>query len=292
MSNEVYEVTLYAQSVTQKLTTSSAARAAEKKWEAATWFHCWQPSSQLHNLISHPLPSDPSKGPNNAILLLIMSERNDITIFQVKCSHWLTCLDPSVFSQFSLSVILSHLKYLIPVNVVEELQEFWQMKAARGASLKNGALVIYELVIIDDVDDVFLPPFPPTWGPRKLQRIRIRILRNFKSTLNWEIIYTGQTIQMFQYTSDWVNLCIVVDIIWEFCARSVPAAAPPYICYVTLPGGSCFGSYGVSAMSKKLKHRKNCECCPVLFLINCQVTQIVWIQILNCQNCNQCTAVF
>lgn len=57
------------------------------------------------------------------------------------------------------------------MNVVEELQEFWQMKAARGASLKNGALVIYE---------------------------------------------------------------------------SVPASAPPYICYVTLPGGSCFGSYGVN----------------------------------------------
>ena len=57
------------------------------------------------------------------------------------------------------------------VNVVEELQEFWQMKAARGASLKNGALVIYE---------------------------------------------------------------------------SVPSSAPPYVCYVTLPGGSCFGSYGVS----------------------------------------------
>ena len=33
------------------------------------------------------------------------------------------------------------------VNVVEELQEFWQMKAARGASLKNGALVIYESVV-------------------------------------------------------------------------------------------------------------------------------------------------
>ena len=46
------------------------------------------------------------------------------------------------------------------------------MKAARGASLKNGALVIYE---------------------------------------------------------------------------SVPASAPPYVCYVTLPGGSCFGSYGVSS---------------------------------------------
>ena len=61
------------------------------------------------------------------------------------------------------------------MNVVEELQEFWQMKAARGASLKNGALVIYE---------------------------------------------------------------------------SVPASAPPYVCYVTLPGGSCFGSYGVSEESE------------------------------------------
>eukprot|EP00095_Tigriopus_kingsejongensis_P001654 maker-scaffold2120_size20446-snap-gene-0.5 protein:Tk01654 transcript:maker-scaffold2120_size20446-snap-gene-0.5-mRNA-1 annotation:"hypothetical protein DAPPUDRAFT_22257" len=54
------------------------------------------------------------------------------------------------------------------VNVVEALQDFWQMKQARGASLKNGALVIYE---------------------------------------------------------------------------SVPSSTPPYICYVTLPGGSCFGSF-------------------------------------------------
>lgn len=54
------------------------------------------------------------------------------------------------------------------VNVVEALQEFWQMKLTRGADLKNGALVIYE---------------------------------------------------------------------------SVPSSSPPYICYVTLPGGSCFGSF-------------------------------------------------
>ena len=53
------------------------------------------------------------------------------------------------------------------MNVVEELQEFWQMKAARGASLKNGALVIYELVIIDDV---FLPPFPPNLGPKEIAK--------------------------------------------------------------------------------------------------------------------------
>lgn len=54
------------------------------------------------------------------------------------------------------------------MNVVEALQEFWQMKQSRGAELRNGALVIYE---------------------------------------------------------------------------SVPGASPPYVCYVTLPGGSCFGSF-------------------------------------------------
>ncbi|XP_066158612.1 protein limb expression 1 homolog [Euwallacea fornicatus] len=54
------------------------------------------------------------------------------------------------------------------VNVVEALQEFWQMKEARGADLRNGALVIYE---------------------------------------------------------------------------SVPSNAQPYVCYVTLPGGSCFGCF-------------------------------------------------
>jgi len=54
------------------------------------------------------------------------------------------------------------------VNVVEALQDFWQMKQAKGADLKNGALVIYE---------------------------------------------------------------------------SVPSNNPPYVCYVTLPGGSCFGSF-------------------------------------------------
>ncbi|XP_053770646.1 LIX1-like protein isoform X2 [Desmodus rotundus] len=54
------------------------------------------------------------------------------------------------------------------VNVVEALQEFWQMKQSRGADLKNGALVVYEMV---------------------------------------------------------------------------PSNTPPYVCYVTLPGGSCFGSF-------------------------------------------------
>ncbi|XP_027273441.1 LIX1-like protein isoform X1 [Cricetulus griseus] len=56
----------------------------------------------------------------------------------------------------------------LAVNVVEALQEFWQMKQSRGADLKNGALVVYEMV---------------------------------------------------------------------------PSNSPPYVCYVTLPGGSCFGSF-------------------------------------------------
>lgn len=64
----------------------------------------------------------------------------------------------------------SNIISLISVNVVEALQEFWQMKHARGAELKNGAIVIYE---------------------------------------------------------------------------SVPSNNQPYICYVTLPGGSCFGSFQV-----------------------------------------------
>lgn len=59
-----------------------------------------------------------------------------------------------------------------PVNVVEALQEFWQMKLTRGADLRNGALVVYEMV---------------------------------------------------------------------------PSNSPPYVCYVSLPGGSCFGSFQVHA---------------------------------------------
>lgn len=31
--------------------------------------------------------------------------------------------------------------------------------------------------------------------------------------------------------------------------ESVPSSSPPYVCYVTLPGGSCFGSFQVRALS-------------------------------------------
>ena len=70
----------------------------------------------------------------------------------------------------------------ISVNVVEALQDFWQMKQAKGADLKNGALVIYE---------------------------------------------------------------------------SVPSSNPPYVCYVTLPGGSCFGSFQVRISSRQRGNKKN-----------------------------------
>lgn len=66
--------------------------------------------------------------------------------------------------------LLNFTTSLFVVNVVEALQEFWQMKQSRGADLKNGALVVYEMV---------------------------------------------------------------------------PSNSPPYVCYVTLPGGSCFGSFQV-----------------------------------------------
>lgn len=74
-----------------------------------------------------------------------------------------------MYFQFQMKYF-SHAFSLSAVNVVEALQEFWQMKQDRGADLKNGALVVYE---------------------------------------------------------------------------SQPSNAPPYVCYVSLPGGSCFGSFQV-----------------------------------------------
>jgi len=94
--------------------------------------------------------------------------------------------------QFIMSARRSLCRYFncwFSVNVVEALQEFWQMKQARGADLRNGALVIYE---------------------------------------------------------------------------SVPSSSPPYICYVTLPGGSCFGSFQVKT------GKRVCENCT--FSIYCFVS--------------------
>uniref|UniRef100_A0A8D2IYZ6 Limb and CNS expressed 1 like n=1 Tax=Varanus komodoensis TaxID=61221 RepID=A0A8D2IYZ6_VARKO len=78
---------------------------------------------------------------------------------------------PAVLKEAVEAVVRSFAKHTQGygrVNVVEALQEFWQMKQSRGADLKNGALVVYEMV---------------------------------------------------------------------------PSNSPPYVCYVTLPGGSCFGSF-------------------------------------------------
>eukprot|EP00079_Xenopus_tropicalis_P032317 XP_017946088.1 PREDICTED: LIX1-like protein [Xenopus tropicalis] len=79
--------------------------------------------------------------------------------------------NPAVLREAVEAVVRSFAKHTQGygrVNVVEALQEFWQMKQTRGAELKNGALVVYEMV---------------------------------------------------------------------------PSNSPPYVCYVTLPGGSCFGSF-------------------------------------------------
>lgn len=78
---------------------------------------------------------------------------------------------PAVLKEAVEAVVRSFAKHTQGygrVNVVEALQEFWQMKLSRGADLRNGALVVYEMV---------------------------------------------------------------------------PSNSPPYVCYVSLPGGSCFGSF-------------------------------------------------
>lgn len=79
--------------------------------------------------------------------------------------------NPAVLKEAVEAVVRSFAKHTQGygrVNVVEALQEFWQMKLSRGADLRNGALVVYEMV---------------------------------------------------------------------------PSNSPPYVCYVSLPGGSCFGSF-------------------------------------------------
>ncbi|CAL8373246.1 unnamed protein product [Boreogadus saida] len=79
--------------------------------------------------------------------------------------------NPAVLKEAVEAVVRSFAKHTQGygrVNVVEALQEFWQMKLTRGADLRNGALVVYEMV---------------------------------------------------------------------------PSGSPPYVCYVSLPGGSCFGSF-------------------------------------------------
>lgn len=125
------------------------------------------PSHHVHNHHGHPAAGHKAKsasvggsgGPNSSIQLppvvVPMPDPRAKTILKEAVE--------AVVNSFA-----KHTQGYGRVNVVEALQEFWQMKQARGASLKNGALVIYE---------------------------------------------------------------------------SVPSSSPPYICYVTLPGGSCFGSF-------------------------------------------------
>ncbi|MBN3295018.1 LIX1L protein, partial [Amia calva] len=87
--------------------------------------------------------------------------------------------NPAVLREAVEAVVRSFAKHTQGygrVNVVEALQEFWQMKQSRGADLRNGALVVYEMV---------------------------------------------------------------------------PSNNPPYVCYVSLPGGSCFGSFQICLVKKK-----------------------------------------
>lgn len=98
-----------------------------------------------------------------AMAAAAMSMRNQPNMNDVKAKTVLKEAVDAVVNSFA-----KHTQGYGRVNVVEALQEFWQMKQERGADLKNGALVVYE---------------------------------------------------------------------------SQPSQSPPYVCYVSLPGGSCFGSF-------------------------------------------------
>ncbi|KAJ8955384.1 hypothetical protein NQ318_003481 [Aromia moschata] len=111
-------------------------------------------------------PSGEAAGvtPANAAAAAAAANRTDMMVYPDP--QW-TCSATAPMLQLYDDVGYRRSCVSLQVNVVEALQEFWQMKHAR-ADLRNGALVIYE---------------------------------------------------------------------------SVPSNAQPYVCYVTLPGGSCFGSF-------------------------------------------------
>ena len=63
--------------------------------------------------------------------------------------------------------------------------------------------------------------------------------------------------------------------------ESVPSSSHPYICYVTLPGGSCFGSYGVSTQHfytdlNTGSSRKSEKAITLLFL--CKITNYAYVK--------------
>ena len=124
----------------------------------------------------------------NNLKLQETKSNKDLIFSSFKISTYLVALCNKILDCFMLDLCTKHccqspkyhcldkfpcvyVLFLSSVNVVEALQEFWQMKQDRGADLKNGALVVYE---------------------------------------------------------------------------SQPSSTPPYVCFVSLPGGSCFGSFQVT----------------------------------------------
>ena len=89
------------------------------------------------------------------------------------------------------------------------------------------------------------------------------------------------TIYIYWVTSDHAeqlqNLLTDFRIYWttsEFYWTTWDLSVIIFVCYLT-------------RRNCTIKHRKNCECCPVSQLIVIQ-QRLSWIQVLNCQNCNQC----
>ena len=68
---------------------------------------------------------------------------------------------------------------------------------------------------------------------------------------------------MFKGLNYTTSSLFTFQVIYE----SVPSSSPPYICYVTLPGGACFASYGVSIIMIKHYHLAIDKLSPQIFKI-------------------------
>ena len=102
---------------------------------------------------------------------------------------------------------------------------------------------------------------------------RIQLLQHPDPTLHWS---NQSLIPIWQYMASMQS--------WK-CLLSFRSKIKQYF-------GQIFnriGGYSPTSLSRWLstKHRKNCECCPVSLLI-VRKQRMSWIQVLNCQNSNQC----
>ena len=110
----------------------------------------WSPEHIYQEIVGYP-SSTRQRG--EKIIIINASTRTRFSEQQKKSSYSYSKSHSKIrngyTSTYTNTALLKPKKCLakifpIPVNVVEELQEFWQMKQTSGMSMKNGALVMGE----------------------------------------------------------------------------------------------------------------------------------------------------